>query len=911
MATQIETLTVQLEASTKRFEAGMAKASAATDAQMNRIERRLERMSQTTARQMGNIVGGLNGQLAKLGVGLGAAFSTREILQYADAWTAAKNSLAVAGVVGAQQVTVLNRLFQSAQANAAPVGALADLFGKASQASDVLGASQGDLLKFTDGVATALRIEGKSAASASGALTQLSQLLGAGTVRAEEFNSVNEGARPILMAVANGMDAAGGSVSKLRDMVIAGQVSSKQFFDAFLRGLPTIQSMAANATQTIGQGITKVQNALTKYIGETDSSLGASRRLVQALNTLADNFGATADVVLRLAGVIGGALAGRAIVGMIAQFGAGAAAVARFVASLRTLSTVSGVTAAITGLGVAAGPVGLVIGGAVVGAMTLFASSSDAAGEGAARFEARLRKLKEAADAAAPAVEQLVAGPAAEQWALTQEVAAAEKQIRAARDALVDFLDSFTDGRRPNWIISPEQRESVVDLRNRVADGTIEAKAAREELTRLGNVSPGFQPYIAQANALAAALGQLAAAGRQANAELAAGQAGSYGVSGSVHSGQVNDALKPGLIAGQDFKAQEDLRNSYSARRLREEQTRAKILKEAGDNAIFTEQQLGEMVRARIAAEDRRSAEGRRGGRGGGADKSSAWKDEVKSLAEREAGYSREQAALSLTAFEAAKAEAAFQLLAAAKKDNLKVTVDLERDVERLATSYARAKVSLDEAKTSQEQFNELQRFAGQTMSGFFSDIVSGGKNAQEAVMNLTKKLAEAALQAALLGEGPLASILGGGKGGKGIIGSIFSAIFGGGVAKAEGGFVSGPGSGRSDSIPARLSNGEFVINAAATKRHRAMLEAINSGRAPGFADGGLVRGMPSLPSPRDFAGRAGGDIHISNTFTLDARGATTDSLPALRAEMAAMKRELPSRIIAAVNDGRRRGSLA
>ena len=59
----------------------------------------------------------------------------------------------------------------------------------------------------------------------------------------------------------------------------------------------------------------------------------------------------------------------------------------------------------------------------------------------------------------------------------------------------------------------------------------------------------------------------------------------------------------------------------------------------------------------------------------------------------------------------------------------------------------------------------------------------------------------------------------------------------------ATGGFVTGPGSGTSDSIPARLSNGEFVINAAATKENMALLTAINesgltTGKPQGFKDG-------------------------------------------------------------------------
>lgn len=54
----------------------------------------------------------------------------------------------------------------------------------------------------------------------------------------------------------------------------------------------------------------------------------------------------------------------------------------------------------------------------------------------------------------------------------------------------------------------------------------------------------------------------------------------------------------------------------------------------------------------------------------------------------------------------------------------------------------------------------------------------------------------------------------------------------------ADGGLVRGPGGPREDLIPARLSDGEFVVNAAATRRNRALLEQINAQR---FADGGYV----------------------------------------------------------------------
>ena len=57
----------------------------------------------------------------------------------------------------------------------------------------------------------------------------------------------------------------------------------------------------------------------------------------------------------------------------------------------------------------------------------------------------------------------------------------------------------------------------------------------------------------------------------------------------------------------------------------------------------------------------------------------------------------------------------------------------------------------------------------------------------------------------------------------------------------AEGGRIVGPGTGTSDSITAMVSNGEYIINAKATKANLPLLEAINSGKLPRFADGGLV----------------------------------------------------------------------
>jgi hypothetical protein len=88
-------------------------------------------------------------------------------------------------------------------------------------------------------------------------------------------------------------------------------------------------------------------------------------------------------------------------------------------------------------------------------------------------------------------------------------------------------------------------------------------------------------------------------------------------------------------------------------------------------------------------------------------------------------------------------------------------------------------------------------------------------------------------------------------------------------VGKAAGGHIRGPGSGTSDSIPAMLSDGEYVVKASAVSHwgvHN--MHAINNMEIPKFSLGGIV-GMINMPH---FA--SGGAVANSN-HTLDIR---TDS---------------------------------
>lgn len=187
--------------------------------------------------------------------------------------------------------STMKELFAIADRTRQPIGALVQLYQRGSIAASELGTNSETLLKFTELVGKALAVQGGNAATSRGALIQLSQAMGQTIVRAEEFNSIQEGALPILQAVARGLDGAGGSVARLRRLVIDGEVSGREFFEAFLRGSGQIERQFDATKATISQALTQIGNRLTDVLGKSAETTGATDQLVKSLQDFAEFVG--------------------------------------------------------------------------------------------------------------------------------------------------------------------------------------------------------------------------------------------------------------------------------------------------------------------------------------------------------------------------------------------------------------------------------------------------------------------------------------------------------------------------------------------------------------------------------------------------------------------------------------------
>lgn len=203
-----------------------------------------------------------------------------------------------------------------------------------------------------------------------------------------------------------------------------------------------------------------------------------------------------------------------------------------------------------------------------------------------------------------------------------------------------------------------------------------------------------------------------------------------------------------------------------------------------------------------------------------------------------------------------------------------KWSMDAERDFEAgkakadEATTYEEKVRLMNEAlqKYDEEQqkintISKLQQTSNQLakdFSGAITDWITGAQSFGDAMKNILQQLIAKLIQAAIYAT-IVAACTGGGGG--------FAARWKGAFGKclATGGSVDGPGTGTSDSIPAMLSNGEYVLNAQAVDRLGVpFLNGLNTGRLRGFASGGLV-GSGGVAGYKAERGSNGGQVQSVN----------------------------------------------
>lgn len=174
------------------------------------------------------------------------------------------------------------------------------------------GYASADVAKVTETVATSLKLSGASTEEASSVITQLSQALGSGVLRGEEFNAIMENGGRLAKLLADGMKT---TVGGLRNMAQNGELTTDKIVP-LLTNVELLRKEFETLPASISGSAQKVQNSFMAWVGGANDALGASTALAGALDGLATNLNTVAVGAAVLAAVGGSRLLGSMVSGV-------------------------------------------------------------------------------------------------------------------------------------------------------------------------------------------------------------------------------------------------------------------------------------------------------------------------------------------------------------------------------------------------------------------------------------------------------------------------------------------------------------------------------------------------------------------------------------------------------------------
>jgi hypothetical protein len=290
----------------------------------------------------------------------------------------------------------------------------------------------------------------------------------------------------------------------------------------------------------------------------------------------------------------------------------------------------------------------------------------------------------------------------------------------------------------------------------------------------------------------------------------------------------------------------------------------------------------------------------------------------------------------SMAAGEAAAYRYEHEKLAQAKAGGTPKAAELVAQIQREAAETGKLTQNIYNLNAAKQAADSV----GGAMTDALFNWASGARTASEAIRDLAMSIGRMLVQAALLGQGGLAGILGTGNSG-GLLGGLLKSVFSfaggkakggyvtaasamaandnfaigahrfslggfaaannnfalGAIRRAPGGMVRGPGTTTSDSIKALLSDGEYVVNARATAQNRSLLEAINSGMSPP-----AMLSRTSAVAPLH--------VNVGGSTVIVQGNADKDTLAVIKAELDRRDRELPRRVCDIVTDAQSRRAI-
>ncbi|WP_210496336.1 phage tail tape measure protein [Pantoea ananatis] len=306
MATLRE-LIIKISANSASFQSEISRASRMGADYYKTMEQGGRRAAAST-RESQRALSELNSQLASVRAtatgmagAFAGAFATGQLIHYADTWNQLNGRLKLASTSAQDFANAQQTLMAVSQRTGTSFEANANLYSRIASSLRDAGYASADVAKVTETVATSLKLSGASTEEAGSVITQLSQALGSGVLRGEEFNAIMENGGRLAKLLANGLNT---TVGGLRNMANNGQLTTDKLIP-ILTNVDQLRKEFETLPATVSGSAQKVENAFMAWVGGANEATGASAALAGTLDGLAANINnvATAAGILAAAGV--------------------------------------------------------------------------------------------------------------------------------------------------------------------------------------------------------------------------------------------------------------------------------------------------------------------------------------------------------------------------------------------------------------------------------------------------------------------------------------------------------------------------------------------------------------------------------------------------------------------------------
>jgi tape measure domain-containing protein len=259
------------------------------------VEQGLSRI-ESQAGRLGTLLGQVLGFV-------GIASGVRELARMADVMTNMENRIRLVTDSTAELNTVTSRLFDISARTRVGFESTATIYARTALSVKNLGLSQQETLNFTESLNQAMVLSGVTAQEANAGLIQLSQGLASNRLGGDELRSVLEQLPVVADVIATRLGVTRGELRKLGS---EGKISAETIISAFKNAASELKDSFGDTIPTISQSFSVLQTRVIQYIAKVDDSTGASEGLARAIITLSDNL----DIVGRSFAIVGAVIIG-------------------------------------------------------------------------------------------------------------------------------------------------------------------------------------------------------------------------------------------------------------------------------------------------------------------------------------------------------------------------------------------------------------------------------------------------------------------------------------------------------------------------------------------------------------------------------------------------------------------------